>query len=105
MNAQELKKILKLHKKWLNGDADGERADLQDADLSHAILCNADLRLAKLSYANLCKADLSRAKLSYADLRLANLRHANLHRDKDDCVALYPLRGENKSCRKEQTCL
>lgn len=28
-----------------------------------------------------------------------------IHRDKDDCVALYPLRGENKSCRKEQTCL
>lgn len=28
-----------------------------------------------------------------------------IHRDKDDYVALYPLRGENKSCRKEQTCL
>ena len=28
-----------------------------------------------------------------------------IHRDKDDCVVLYPLRGENKSCRKEQTCL
>ena len=61
MNARELKKILKLHKKWLNDEPDGKIADLSDANLR----C-ADLRCANLSLANLSGADLYRANLSDA---------------------------------------
>ena len=39
--AEELKEILTLHKKWLNDEEDGERADLRSADLR-----SADLRYA-----------------------------------------------------------
>ena len=78
MNAQELNKILKLHKKWINGDDYGERADLHDADLSCADLSDADLRWANLSNADLRWANLSNADLMSADLCNANLRHADL---------------------------
>ena len=50
----ELNEILAKHKKWLNGEEGGERADLRNA--------------------NLRNADLSDANLSYADLSDANLR-------------------------------
>lgn len=53
MTQNELKKILELHKKWLNDDEDGERADLHDAYLSGADLRNADLHHADLYYADL----------------------------------------------------
>ena len=78
MNAQELDKILELHKKWLNDDEDGERADLHDADLFWANLTGADLRGADLSCANLSGANLYHANLSGADLSNANLSYANL---------------------------
>ena len=68
-----IKEILNKHKKWLNREDGGERADLRDANLR-----DANLRDANLSYANLSGADLSYANLSYADLRNADLRDANL---------------------------
>ena len=83
MEANELKKILELHTKWLNGEEGGKRADLSDADLSgadlrRADLSGADLRRADLSGADLRRADLSDADLSGADLRRADLRRADL---------------------------
>ena len=95
----ELAEILDKHKKWLNGEEGGERADLHEANLSYANLSDAnlsraDLRGADLYYANLggailCDAnlsgailsgaDLSRADLSRADLRCADLNEANLY--------------------------
>lgn len=48
----ELNEILRKHKLWLNGEPDGERADLSEANLSRA----------DLSEANLYGANLSRAK-------------------------------------------
>ena len=83
MEANELKKILELHTKWLNGEEGGKRADLSDADLSGADLRRADLSDADLSgadlrWANLSGADLSDADLSGADLRRADLRRADL---------------------------
>ena len=78
-----LKEVLENHKKYLNDEEDGERADLSYADLSYADLSYADLSCADLScadlsYADLSCADLSYADLSYADLRSADLRSANL---------------------------
>jgi len=39
----EFQLILEKHKKWLNNDSEGERANLSDADLSDADLSDADL--------------------------------------------------------------
>ena len=58
MKVKELKKILELHEKWLNGEEGGERADLIGADLSHADLSGANLSGANLRWANLREADL-----------------------------------------------
>lgn len=62
----ELDEILQAHKKWLDGDVDGRRADLSGANLRYANLSGADLRYADLRYANLSGADLSGADLSGA---------------------------------------
>ena len=78
MKANELKKILELHAKWLNGEEGGKRADLSHADLIGADLGGADLGEADLSHADLSHADLSGAHLRWADLSGANLRWADL---------------------------
>ena len=83
MTQNELNKILELHTKWLNGEADGKRANLSHADLNNAFLyranlCGADLSGADLSGAALCHANLYHANLSDADLSHANLYRANL---------------------------
>ena len=84
---ESLANILKNHKQWLktNGRS-GERAVLDDADLSRADLSAANLQEArlnatKLSGANLSsKANLREAKLEGADLSGANLQDANLEK-------------------------
>ena len=58
-----LKTILEKHQKWLNGEPDGKRANLEYADLKYA----------NLEYANLERANLEGAILKGADLRGANL--------------------------------
>lgn len=69
MKSLELNKILDLHKKWLNNEPDGVRADLNETNLR-----GADLRGAKL--------------------REANLRGASLWEAKN--VRLYPMRAPKK---------
>ena len=73
-----VKEILDLHKKWLDNNPDGVRADLRGAYLSGADLSWANLGGANLSRANLSGADLRWANLGGANLRLADLRGANL---------------------------
>ena len=73
MNANELKNILKLHKKWLNNEEGGLKANLRGA-----ILYRADLRGAILYRVDLRGADLRGANLRGANLRGADLREANL---------------------------
>ena len=73
-----LKKILEAHKKWLNDEEGGKRADLRDADLSYADLSDADLSYAELNGAELNGADLRYADLSYAELRDTELNGADL---------------------------
>ena len=79
----ELKDILEKHFLWLEGDPNGERADLSwadlyGADLSGAYLSEANLRGADLSMANLRGADLRGANLSMANISGTNLREAHL---------------------------
>ena len=78
MTSEEIKKVLELHKKWLNNEQNGERADLCRANLSEANLHCADLRGADLRGANLHWANLYWANLYCADLRGADLRGATL---------------------------
>lgn len=59
MTKAELKKVLDLHIKWLNGEDGGERAYLSGAYLSRADLSGASLSGADLSGANLSGASLS----------------------------------------------
>ena len=73
MTSKELKKVLELHKKWLNDEAGGVCADLRNAILTGAILIDADL-----SGATLIDADLTGAILIGADLRGAILSGAIL---------------------------
>ena len=90
MTSEEIKKVLELHKKWINKEEGGERAvlsgtDLSEADLrgtnlSRADLREANLRLAVVIKADLSEADLSGAVLSGAELRWADLREVNLSR-------------------------
>ena len=78
MTSKEIKNILDLHLKWLQGINGGSRADLSGANLSGANLSGANLSGANLSGADLSGANLSGANLSGADLSGANLSGANL---------------------------
>lgn len=95
MNEDKLKEVLRLHLLWLNGDPDGERADLSHADLrdmdlqranlsfavmKQALLCGANLSDSRLEYAEMYRADLREADMTRADLSLASLQYANLAR-------------------------
>ena len=79
MNSEKLNKILELHKKWLNNERDGVRADLRDANLRDADLRDANLRDADLRDADLRDADLNNANLRFANLNSADLRFAKLN--------------------------
>lgn len=78
----ELEAILDKHKKWLNGDADGERA----------ILSGYDLRWRNLSGRNLRGSDLRDNDFSGSDLRDCDLRGSNLSRS---IMRLSILSGSN----------
>ena len=78
MDNEKLKEILERHRKWLNNEDGGERANLCGANLCGANLREANLGGANLRGANLRGADMREANLCGANLRGANLREANL---------------------------
>ena len=78
MTKEQLNKVLEKHKKWLNDEPGGERADLQGANLQAADLQGADLQGADLRGADLRGADLRGANLQAADLQGADLQGADL---------------------------
>ena len=78
MDNEKLKEILERHRKWLNNEDGGERANLCGANLREANLGGANLRGANLRGANLRGADMREANLCGANLCGANLREANL---------------------------
>lgn len=79
MKDYELNKILELHRKWLNSEEDGVRANLQGVNLQGIDLHKADLRGANLCGADLRRSNLCEANLSATNLWEANLRGANLY--------------------------
>ena len=66
MNEQELKTVLELHKKWLEGKEEGKRANLRKSNLRGADLQGANLREADLRGADLQGANLREADLDYS---------------------------------------
>jgi len=78
MTTKELNDVLGKHKKWINDEESGKRANLRGANLRGADLWGASLRDANLVGANLNAADLTGADLRDADLRGAKLRGADL---------------------------
>ena len=78
MTQEELNMILDKHRKWLNDEEGGERANLFGANLREANLRWADLGEANLRGADLGGADLREANLRWADLGEANLNGADL---------------------------
>ena len=77
-DSRNLKEVLELHKKWLEGKKDGKRADLSNEDLSDVDLNNLNLRYAILEGANLEGANLTGADLRDANLTRAKLTDADL---------------------------
>ena len=63
MTKEQLNEVLEKHKKWINAEPGGERANLQGANLWGANLQRADLRGANLQGANLWEANLQGANL------------------------------------------
>lgn len=50
MDAKELREVLEKHKKWVNGEDGGDKADLRWADLRWANLHGADMRGVNLDF-------------------------------------------------------
>ena len=80
---RRLLRALTAHRRWLQGDSDGVRADLSDENLSDVNLegrnlSHVSLANAKLSDARLRGAKLVGAELTGADLCGGNLTNSNL---------------------------
>ncbi len=79
VSQEELKQILKAHRKWVESDGkEGNQADLTKANLEKADLGGANLQGANLKGADLRKADLIFAQLQGANLSFAQLQRADL---------------------------
>lgn len=89
MTEQEIKVVLDKHKKWVNGEDGGERADLRRAYLRGAYLRGADLRWADLRWAYLRGADLRGADLRGACLSGACLSDTKI--DLETVNKYFPL--------------
>ena len=79
MTQDELNRILENHKKWLEGDPRGVKANLRNVSLVGASLVGATLDYASLDYASLVGASLEGASLNYASLDYASLNGASLN--------------------------
>lgn len=78
INGVTLEEILNKHEKWLNGEEDGKRAELNNVDLSCVNLSGVNLSKAYLYKVNLSKSDLTNANLSDTNLNCADLYNADL---------------------------
>ena len=77
-DGRSLKEVLELHKKWLEDEEGGKRADLSCEDLSDVDLKYINLRYVFLIGANLEGANLEGANLESSNLNGAYLRGVNL---------------------------
>lgn len=78
MNKETLDMIIEKHKKWVQNEEGGERANLCGANLRYVDLSGVNLSGAHLCGVDLSDTNLCGVNLSGADLRDANLCGANL---------------------------
>jgi hypothetical protein len=95
---RQLQTVINKHRKWLNDEAGGARANLAGANLDGANLAGANLAGANLAGANLAGANLAGANLAGANLAGANLAGANL-----DVSSLWGTIGNSKHIKTVQT--
>ena len=76
MDENRLNEILDKHKKWLNGEESGERADLHDSILSSSDLRGSDMRSSILSSSDMRGSDMRGSILSGSDLRGSDLDYS-----------------------------
>ena len=72
-DGRSLKKVLELHKKWLEYEENGKRADLSYENLCDIDFSNSDLESAYLEGTNLSGAILTRTHLEGVDLEGSDL--------------------------------
>ena len=98
MTQEDINKILKNHKHWLNRDCDGwenMRADFSNMNLYRADLCNTELCGAIFEGANLCEAALRNADLRDADCCNTSFYGANLQNTNFDGANLLDANFRN----------
>lgn len=78
MTGEELKNILDLHEKWLNGEPDGVQAELRDVNLSGIYLADKNLSKAFLCHVILKGSILDNTNLKHTRLLYVNLEHSSL---------------------------
>ena len=78
ISKDDLRGILEKHKKWLNGEDCGEKADLRNVDFLNFDLQGVDLRGSDLQGSDLQGSDLQGSNLRWSNLRWSNLRWSNL---------------------------
>ena len=91
-DGRNLKKVLELHRKWLEDDKSGIMADLSCEDLSYVDLSNVDLR-----YADCIDTDFTGSNMKDANFKCATLRLSCFKGAKMKCINLSctDLRGTN----------
>lgn len=78
MDRARLNEILEKHKKWLNFENDGVRADLSHSDLSQSDLSYSDMSHSNMRHSDMSHSDMSRSNLLGSNLRGSNLSHSNI---------------------------
>lgn len=78
MDTNKLKEIIEKHKKWLNNEPGGEKANLSRSDLRGSDLSYSNLRGSSLRCSNLSRSDLRGSSLSDSDLSDSNLSRSDL---------------------------
>lgn len=101
---EELRNILNLHKRWLDGKANGVRAKLIDVDLSEENLSGIDLRDACLKNVILENSSLFGVNLRHALLKDVNLQAANLGYAKFDFARLFKVNLKYANIRYANFC-
>ena len=91
-DGRSLQEVLDLHKKWLDGEEDSVKAELEKEDLSYTYLEGLELRGIILY-----DCDLSHSDLYYSDLYKSILSDAKLDKIKTNNTLYYKLQCPEES--------
>lgn len=101
---EELKNILDLHAKWLNGEPGGVQAYLIDVDLTGIYLVNKNLSWAFLHHVILKGSILDNANLKHVNLLNVNLEHSNLQNTNLESAVLCKVNFSDANIRGANFC-